>query len=86
MRKCRICECTDADGCSTTEGCHWQQPDLCSVCWDFIVELTSYMTVCGPSHRQFLEHKTEAVQRAIAAVFGPQPEETPEPLIVLAKS
>jgi hypothetical protein len=29
-QSCRVCGCTDRCGCP--EGCHWVEPDLCSVC------------------------------------------------------
>ena len=35
MRRCRVCGCTDDDGCIdelTGVPCHWVAPDLCSSC------------------------------------------------------
>jgi hypothetical protein len=29
-QECRHCHCTATDACP--EGCHWVEPDLCSVC------------------------------------------------------
>jgi hypothetical protein len=30
VRRCRVCRCTDEDGCDG--GCSWVEPDLCSAC------------------------------------------------------
>lgn len=30
VRECRVCGCTDEEGCP--EGCYWVEPDLCSNC------------------------------------------------------
>lgn len=91
MKKCRVCECTDCDGCANPDydgGCTWVLPDLCSTCADFLEVMAAYMMVAGPHDRHTLEHATVAVRRCLAEVARanlPQDEQPPEPLIVLAK-
>lgn len=36
MRRCRVCGCTDLQGCVQGDGtaCYWVEWDLCSSCWD----------------------------------------------------
>lgn len=47
-RKCRICECTDHEGCAIEGGCMWAEPDLCSTCYEMPEHLASYFSVAGP--------------------------------------
>lgn len=43
MRKCRVCRCTEEDGCMG--GCGWVEADLCSTCEETIAVLCAYMDV-----------------------------------------
>lgn len=86
MRKCRICECTDADGCALPDGCSWVADDLCSTCGDFLEMMAAYMMVAGPHDRHTIEHAQTAVLRcADELTAAGLTEPPPEPLIVLAK-
>lgn len=32
VRTCRVCQCTDDEGCAVVPGCWWVEDDLCSAC------------------------------------------------------
>lgn len=88
MSKCRICECTDADGCAAEYGCTWHQPDLCSTCAEMLEYMTAYMIVVGPHDRHTVPLAALAVERCLQEILREaeaEAEQEPEPLIVLAK-
>lgn len=38
---CRVCGCMEgrlSEGCIDAGGCYWQEPDLCSACWEHLQE------------------------------------------------
>lgn len=45
--KCRVCGCTDHDGCAIEVGCMWVAPDLCSTCYEMAEHLASFFVVAG---------------------------------------
>lgn len=91
-RKCRICECTDHDGCaSDIGGCSWTEPDLCSTCAEIGQALLEWFQSAGPMLRRrgsaadamlALERLTSEITDIIGAVEQDLPD--PEPVIVIA--
>jgi hypothetical protein len=52
-RKCRICECTDFDGCASEDGgCSWIQDDVCSTCGEIAEALLVWFQEAGPLSRR----------------------------------
>lgn len=91
-RKCRICECTDHDGCaSDIGGCSWTEPDLCSTCAEIGQALLEWFQSAGPMARRrgapadampALERLTSEITDIISAVEQDLPD--PEPTIIIA--
>ncbi len=91
-RKCRICECTDFDGCaSDIGGCTWSEDNLCSTCAHIGAALLEWFQSCGPMIRRSgslleampaLTRLVSEITDIISAVEEDLPD--PEPAIVLA--
>ena len=90
MKKCRICECKDFDGCATPDGFRAVTPTLCSTCSEMLEYMAAYMMVAGPHDRHTVPAVTEAVTRCLAELVkqfdNASPAAEEPPLIVLAKS
>lgn len=81
-RKCRICECTEVDGCALEGGCFWAEPDLCSLCSDVMNALIEYYHSAGTSARRRGEIPADdAMQRMLdefSATMRAAKEDLPE--------
>lgn len=81
-RKCRICECTEVDGCALEGGCFWAEPDLCSLCSDVMNALIDHYQSAGPAARRTgIIPPDEATQRLIdefSAIMRAAQEDLPD--------
>jgi len=68
VRTCRVCRCTDAQGCRA--GCYWSAADLCSTCHTVIdAVLEWYMLARAPSFVS-LRHEIETEIAESAALLA----------------
>lgn len=44
---CRICGCSEFDGCAIDDGCMWARPNLCSTCFEMAHHMACYFEVAG---------------------------------------
>jgi hypothetical protein len=84
-RKCRICECTDFDGCaSDVGGCSWHEPDLCSTCAELGAAIIEWYQTAGPMARRngSIKQAKPALTRIFAeidAMIDAVEEDLPDP-------
>lgn len=83
--KCRICECTDFDGCASDEGgCRWVESDLCSTCAEISIALAEWFQAAGPMARRTgsIKAAKSALTRLVAdldAMIDAVEEDLPDP-------